>query len=109
MRRSKNRARRPRVYRIPVELYLIALGAAFALSIAISLLNRPRQVGYDGPHAFVVRDPSFPPSTQAFDRPAIVAENRVTLLQNGVEILPAMLAAITAAEKTVNLEIYIFW
>ena len=110
MLRSKNRARRrPRVYRVPFELYLIALAAAFALSVAISLLNRPTQVSYDIPHGFSVRDPGFLASAQALDRPGIAAGNRVTILENGVEIFPSMLDAIGRAEKSINLEAYIFW
>ena len=39
----------------------------------------------------------------------MVGGNRVTILENGVEMLPAMLAAIRAAEKSVHMEAYIFW
>ena len=110
MLRSKKRAsRRPRVYRIRIEFYLIALAAAFALSVAISLLNRPTQVIYDIPHSFGVRDPGFLASAQALDRPSIASGNRVSILENGVEIFPAMLDAIRAANESVNLEAYIFW
>jgi cardiolipin synthase len=109
LRRKTRKPRRPRVYRIPLEFYLIALAAAFAFSVAISLLNRPREVVYDIPHAFGVRDPSFLPSAQALDRPSMIAGNRVTILENGVQILPAMLAAIRGAETSVDFESYIFW
>jgi cardiolipin synthase len=109
MLRRKRRPRKPRVYRIPVEFYLVALAAAVALSVAISLLNRPEEVSYDIPHTFGVRDPSFLPSTQALDRPGMVPGNRVSIFQNGVEIFPAMLDAISHAQTSVNLEAYIFW
>ena len=109
LRRKPRKPRKPRVYRIPVEVYLIALGAAFALSVAISLLNRPTEVRYDIPHAFGVRDPTFLPSVQATDGPSMVDGNRVGILQNGDEIFPAMLAAIATAQKSINLEAYIFW
>jgi cardiolipin synthase len=109
LRRRPRKPRRPRVYRIPIEFYLIALAAAFAFSVAISLLNRPEEVIYEIPHAFGVRDPTFLASAQALDRPCMSEGNRVTILQNGVEILPAMLGAIRAAEKSVDFEAYIFW
>ena len=109
LRKKPRKPRRPRVYRIPLEFYLIALAAAFAFSVAISLLNRPTEVAYEIPHAFGVRDPSFLASAQALDRPSMTAGNRVTILENGVQILPGMLAAIHAAEKSVNFESYIFW
>jgi cardiolipin synthase len=109
LRRKQRKPRKPRVYRIRVEVYLIALGAAFALSVAISLLNRPKEVRYDLPHGFGVRDPTFLHSVQATEGPSMVAGNRITILENGVEIFPAMLAAISAAQKSVNMEAYIFW
>jgi len=109
LRRKQRKPRKPRVYRISVEVYLIALGAAFALSVAVSLLNRPEEVRYDLPHAFGVRDPTFLPSVQATEGPSLVDGNRVAILENGVEIFPAMLAAISSAQKSINLEAYIFW
>jgi cardiolipin synthase len=109
LRRKQRKPRKPRVYRIRVEVYLIALGAAFALSVAISLLNRPKEARYDLPHGFGVRDPTFLHSVQATEGPSMVAGNRITILENGVEIFPAMLAAISAAQKSVNMEAYIFW
>jgi len=41
--------------------------------------------------------------------PPILEGNRITRLENGVEIFPAMLAAIAAAEKTITFETYIYW
>lgn len=109
LRRKPRRPRKPRVYRIPFETYLIALGVAFALAVAISLLNRPTNVLYVLPHSFGVRDPTFLPSAQAIGGPGMVGGNSVSILENGVEIFPAMLAAIHAAKKSVHLEAYIFW
>jgi cardiolipin synthase len=109
LRRKQRKPRKPRVYRIPVEAYLIALAAAFALSVAVSLLNRPEEVRYDIPHAFGVGDPTFLPSVEATEGSSMVDGNRVAILENGVEIFPAMLAAIADARKSINLEAYIFW
>jgi cardiolipin synthase len=109
LRRKPRRPRKPRVYRISFETYLIALGVAFALAVAISLLNRPTKVLYVLPHAFGVRDATFLPSAQAIGGPSMVGGNSVSILENGVEILPAMLASIRAAEKSVHMEAYIFW
>ena len=41
--------------------------------------------------------------------PAIVGGNRVTALQNGDEIFPAMLNAIRTARETITFETYIYW
>jgi len=97
------------VFRIPVESYLVVLGVVFALSVAISLLNRPKEISYALRHEFSVRDPAFLPSAYALANPSPVKGNRVELLENGDRIFPSMLGAIESAKATVNLESYIFW
>jgi cardiolipin synthase A/B len=108
-RKGGPRPRRPRHHRIPVEAYVVLLGIAFALSVAISLLNRPKEISYVLTHEFSVRDPAFVPSAHALASSSPLKGNRVDLLQNGDQIFPSMLAAIDAAKETVNLESYIFW
>jgi cardiolipin synthase len=108
-RKRPRRARKPRVYRISVETYLVALAIAFALSTALTLLNRPRQIAYGFPHLFSVRDATFLASAHALSDPCVIAGNRVTILANGDAFFPAMLSAIAGARQSVNLESYIFW
>ena len=92
-----------------METYVIALGIAFAFSVAMSLLSGPKEVHYLLPHRFSVEDEAFLPSAHALADPSILSGNRVQVLVNGQEIFPAMLAAISRAERSVNLESYIFW
>lgn len=94
---------------MPLEAYLVALALVFALSVALSRLSRPKEVGYLLPHRFSVQDPTFLPSAHALADPAAVTGNQITVLENGDEIFPAMLDAIRKAENTVNMESYIFW
>jgi cardiolipin synthase len=54
-----------------------------------------------------VDSPEFRRSLDAL-RTEMVPGNRVSLLQNGVEILPSMLEAIRGARRSVNIEIYVF-
>ncbi|MEO8348149.1 MAG: phospholipase D-like domain-containing protein, partial [Acidobacteriota bacterium] len=61
------------------------------------------------PHAFGARDATFLPSVHAIGGPTMVGGNSVSILENGVQILPAMLASIRAAERSVHMEAYIFW
>ncbi|HLS47166.1 MAG TPA: cardiolipin synthase [Gemmatimonadales bacterium] len=56
-----------------------------------------------------VDDPQFVRTMGVLLGPALVGGNRVTALQNGDEIFPAMLEAIRAAEKTITFETYIYW
>lgn len=40
---------------------------------------------------------------------SVVAGNDITVLRNGIEIFPAMIAAIRAAERSVDLVTYVYW
>ena len=60
-------------------------------------------------HRYAVSDPQFRREMSVMLGPSITAGNRVTALQNGVEIFPAMLAAIRAAKSSVTFETYIYW
>ena len=53
-------------------------------------------------------EPSFYPTLQAYADAPIVDGNRVDVLLNGVEIFPAMLAAIRSARASVNYAQYFF-
>ncbi len=108
-RKLPRRPRKPKVYRIPVETYLIALAIAFALSVALSFLSKPKEIRYRLPHVFSVDDPTFLPSAHALMSASTIPGNRVQVLVNGDEIFPAMLSAIRGAQRTINLECYIFW
>jgi phosphatidylserine/phosphatidylglycerophosphate/cardiolipin synthase-like enzyme len=110
MFRTRSRGpRRPKVYRIPIETYLIALAIAFALSVAFSLLSVPKEIDYRLAHHFGVEEETFLPSAHALSNASPVEGNRIRLLENGDAFFPAMLAAIARAQSSINLETYIFW
>jgi len=60
-------------------------------------------------HQFGVRDVAFTQTMHALTGAALQSGNQIEILRNGVQIFPAMLAAIRAAEKTINMESYIYW
>ena len=88
-------------------LVLIAGAAGYAFAITAAKWSAPKQTVYELPHGFTVSEPTFLPS--ALPGPTMTAGNRLDLLENGDAIFPAMLAAISSAQKTVNFEAYIFW
>src|SRR6266545_7284627 len=89
MFRTRSRGpRRPKVYRIPIETYLIALAIAFALSIAFSLLSVPKEIDYRPAHHFGVEEETFLPSAHALSNPSPVEGNRIRLLENGDAFFP---------------------
>src|SRR6478672_13769088 len=60
-------------------------------------------------HRYGVSDPQFKREMGVLLGPAILPGNRVTDLENGDEIFPAMLEAIKSATKTITFETYIYW
>jgi cardiolipin synthase len=68
-----------------------------------------KQIRYELTHRFAVEDPQFLRSMGQLLGPAIVPGNRVTALQNGNEIFPAMLGAIQSAQQSITFETYIYW
>ena len=58
---------------------------------------------------YAAADPQFARAMGNLLGPAILDGNRITGLQNGDEIFPAMLSAIRSAEKTITFETYIYW
>jgi cardiolipin synthase len=60
-------------------------------------------------HRYKVSDPQFRREMSVLLGPAIVRGNKVTALQNGDEIFPAMLLAIRSAQTSITFETYIYW
>jgi cardiolipin synthase len=91
---------------------LIALGVFLALLAALLYVNLSageRRVSREIPHLYPVDDPQFYRAMGMLLGPDIVAGNRVTPLNNGDEIFPAMLQAIRGARGTVLFETFIYW
>ncbi|MEA3189071.1 MAG: cardiolipin synthase [Chthoniobacter sp.] len=70
---------------------------------------RRQLVEFRPQHRFGIHDPAFFGSAHALADPVPLAGNRITLLNNGDEIFPAMLGAIHAAKRSVNFEAYLLW
>src|SRR5689334_19738996 len=68
-----------------------------------------KAIHYQVEHEFGVADPQFARTMGNLLGPAIRGGNRVTTLLNGDQIFPAMLDAIRHAQRTINLETYIYW
>lgn len=87
--------------------------AGFALGYLISCSGLPghgeRQIRYEMTHRFAVEDPQFLRSMGQLLGPAILPGNRVTALENGNQIFPAMLNAIRGAHESITFETYIYW
>jgi len=60
-------------------------------------------------HRFPIADPQFCREMSVMMGPSVLQGNRITALQNGAEIFPAMLEAIRSANVSVTFESYIYW
>jgi cardiolipin synthase len=93
-----------------ILLLVVASAGAFGSSgctLISGVVGSEKRDFYKFDHPFKVADPAFRRSLDAFGT-AMVAGNTAELLKNGDEIFPAMTKAIREAQKTVNLETYIF-
>ncbi|HEY6842878.1 MAG TPA: cardiolipin synthase [Thermoanaerobaculia bacterium] len=75
----------------------------------LPIIRRRLPMRYHMKHQFTVRDLAFVQTMHALTGSPIIDGNRVEILRNGVQIFPSMLAAIRGAQKTINLEFYIYW
>ena len=84
----------------------LALAAAFVLQ-GCSYIFSEKRTAYRYEPTYGVESPEFVRSLEGLGTD-MVPDNGARLLQNGDEIFPAMLDAISRAERSINLEIYIF-
>jgi cardiolipin synthase len=75
----------------------------------LPIIRRKLPMRYHMKHQFTVRDLAFLQTMHALTGAPLTEGNRVEILKNGVRIFPSMLAAIRGAQKTINLEFYIYW
>ncbi len=100
------RWRRKRViWTVLITVILTIVGVALAMNFATPEKKLNRKVE----HKYAVSDPQFRREMSVLLGPTILSGNRITDLENGDQIFPAMLEAIHSAQKTVTFETYIYW
>ena len=93
-------------------LWTIAITAVATLLLVVLSLNfatPEKKLERKIEHRYAVSDPQFRREMGVLLGPAILPGNRVTALENGDEIFPAMLEAIRGARRTITFETYIYW
>jgi cardiolipin synthase len=98
--------RRFSTFLLPI-LASLALFSSSGCTVISDLIGSEKRDVYKFDHPFTVSDPAFRRSLDTFGT-AMIPGNTAELLKNGDEIFPAMTAAIRQAQKTVNLETYVF-
>ncbi|GAB3733659.1 phospholipase D-like domain-containing protein [Luteimonas pelagia] len=77
--------------------------------VAVNFATPEKKLERKIEHHYAIADPQFRREMSVMLGPSILPGNRVEALQNGHEIFPAMLAAISAARRTITFETYIYW
>ena len=93
------------IWTIVITAALTVLAVVIAMNFATPEKKLERKIE----HRYAVADPQFRREMGVLLGPAILHGNRVTDLQNGDEIFPAMLEGIRSAKKTITFETYIYW
>jgi cardiolipin synthase len=93
-------------------LTLLGAGAAagtLGTLFARNFIPNEKKISHRIELPYGVDDPQFDRSLGQLLGPPLVDGNRVTALQNGDEIFPAMLGAIAGARRSITLESFIYW
>lgn len=90
---------------ILLTLWVTGLLTVLMLNVAAS----EKRIRYELTHQFAVEDPQFLRTMGQLLGPGVLPGNRITALQNGDQMFPAMLTAIRGARETITFETYIYW
>jgi cardiolipin synthase len=93
----------------PIIAASAAAGAAAGLVVVGNFFSGGKRVRHPITCPYSVGDESFVRSVSQLLGPPLLKGNRVTALQNGSQIFPAMIEAIRSARHTITFENYIFW
>ena len=96
-------------FRTVTVVLLSVAGTAIAIALGMNFAVPEKQLERRVVHRYGAGDPQFRREMSVMLGPAVVGGNQVTDLQNGVEIFPAMLAAVRGARSTISFETYIYW
>ncbi len=106
----QNGGKKPRSrFKMWLIISLTVLVTVFLTLLTLNLRAGEKQIRFELHHQFAVEDPEFLRSLGPLLGPPVLAGNRITALQNGDEIFPAMLKAIQSAKETITFETYIYW
>ena len=93
------------IWTIVITAALTALAVVIGLNFATPSKQLERKIE----HRYPVSSAQFRREMGVMLGPSILPGNKVTDLQNGAEIFPAMLEAIRGAQHTITFETYIYW
>lgn len=93
----------------PLVVASAAAGAAAGVFVVGNFFGDGKRVRHPIRCPYSVGDEAFVRSVSQLIGPPLLHGNRVTALQNGSQIFPAMIEGIRSARRTLTFENYIFW
>jgi len=90
-------------------IVITVLVTLIVIGVAITFKKPEKELDHAVSHIHAIPDPGFQREMGVLMGPAILDGNRITPLQNGDEIFPAMLDAVRNARRTITFETYIYW
>jgi cardiolipin synthase len=97
------------IRRTAITSISLAIVACTATVIGLNFVQPERRLKQPVEHRYSTGDPEFRHELSTLLGPPILEGNRVSNLENGAEIFPAMLAAIRGARHSITFETYIYW
>lgn len=91
------------------EIALAVIATVLIMTVVRNLVPASRGLNYNVSDEADVGSAQFARDLGNLLGPPIVGGNRLTTLQNGDEIFPAMLAAIRGARRSITFETFIYW
>src|SRR5262245_26437362 len=85
------------------------LATLVVVLVVLNLIPPEKKIDQQIPHVAATGDAEFLRAMGSLLGPPLLEGNRVTVLENGDEIFPAMLEAIRGARQTITFETYIYW
>lgn len=90
-------------------IFFTVLVTLVLVLVAVNFATPEKKMERKIEHRFSIADPQFRREMSVMLGPSIITGNRITALQNGAEIFPAMLEAIRGAKVSITFETYIYW
>ena len=92
-----------------LTIALTILATLVVVFLVVNFKTPEKEPHHKVKHLCAIDDPQLTREMGALLGPAILQGNRVSVLHNGDEIFPAMLAAIRSAKRTITFETFIYW
>jgi cardiolipin synthase len=105
MAEKKKRSRRRMIAYLVIAIVVTALVTV----IGLNFFGSEKRIQHEIQHRYTIDNAQFRREIGTLLGPALIGGNRVQSFENGDNIFPAMLAAVQGAQRTINMETYIYW